>query len=101
MNVADPEQFSYKGKPITYTWVFVELYNKKNRQQVHEIHEIEFEKMGVSTAENLYNLGAHRIIEILSVLRNGHVIPRDQDKLVFYVNNYIDWNQFNGLYNPD
>ena len=29
------------------------------------------------------------------------MVPRDQDKFVFYVNNYIDWDQFNQLYDPD
>ena len=29
------------------------------------------------------------------------MVPRDQDKLVFYVNNYIDGDQFNQLYDPD
>ncbi len=52
---------------------------------------IELEKMRASIAENLYNLGAYRIIEISSLLRSAHVMPRDQDKVVFYVNNYIDW----------
>ena len=26
------------------------------------------------------------------------MLPKDQDKFVFYVNNYIDWDQFNQLY---
>ncbi len=56
---------------------------------------IELEKMRASIAKNLGNLGAHRIIGISSILRSAHVVPRDQDKVVFYVNNYIDWDQFN------
>ncbi len=51
-------------------------------------------------AENSCNLGAHRIIEISSILCSAHVVPKDQDKVVFYVNNYIDWDQFNQLYDP-
>ncbi len=35
------------------------------------------------------------------VLRNTPVVPKDQDDVVFYVNNYIDWNQFNQLYDLD
>ena len=29
------------------------------------------------------------------------MVPRNQDKFVFYINNYIDWDQFNQLYNSD
>ena len=99
VTVADPERFTPKGKPVTYTGAFVELYNWRNGGQVHEIHGmIELEKMRASTAENPRNLGAYRIIEISLVLHSAHVVPRDQDKFVFYVNNYIDWDQFNQLY---
>ena len=57
--------------------------------------------MRASTTENPRNLGAHWIIEILLVLYNTHVVPRDQDKFLFYINNYIDWDQFNELYDLD
>ena len=59
---------------------------------------IELENMRALTTKNLHNLGTHWIIEISLVLRSAHVVPRDQDKFVFYVNNYIDWDQFNQLY---
>lgn len=53
---------------------------------------IEFEKMRTLIIENPCNLGAHTIMEILSILYSAHVVLRDQDKFVFYTNNYIDWN---------
>ena len=102
VTVVDPERFTLKGKPVIYTGAFVELYNWKNRGQVHKIYGmIELEKMHALTAENPRNLNAHRIIEISSVLRSAHMVPRDQDKFVFYVNNYIDWDEFNQLYDLD
>ncbi len=51
---------------------------------------IELKKIFTSIVENPYNLDIHRIIEISFVLHNAHVVPRDQNKVVFYVNNYID-----------
>lgn len=84
MTVADPERFTAKGKPITCTWAFVELYNWRNRGQVHEIHGmVEFNNWRASTAQNPRILGAHRVIEISSVLRSAHVVPRDQERVVF------------------
>ncbi len=35
VTVADPERFTLKGKPVIYTGAFVELYNWRNRGQVH------------------------------------------------------------------
>ncbi len=62
---------------------------------------VKLEKMRASTAEHPRNLGAYCIIEISSILHSAYVIPRDQERIVFYVNNYIDWDQFNQLYAPD
>ncbi len=102
VTIADPERFTDKGKPIIYIGASVELYNWRNRRQVHEIHGmVELEKMCASMAKHPRNLGAHRIVEISSILRSAHVVPRDQEKIMLYVNNYIDWDQFNQLYAPD
>ena len=92
MTIADSEWFTAKGKPITYIKAFVELYKWRNRKQVYEMHGmVELDKWHASIAENTFNLGAHCIIEVFLVLHSAHVIPRDQDKLVFYINNYINW----------
>ena len=57
--------------------------------------------MHALTRENLHNIGAYQIIEILSMLRNAYVIPGNLIKFMFYANNYIDCNHFNKLYIPD
>ena len=51
---------------------------------------IDLKNMRTLNAENPRNFDAHRIIEILLILHNAHVVPRDQNKFVFYVNNYIN-----------
>ena len=89
--MADPERFTLKGKSVIYTGAFIKLYNWRNCGQVHEIYEmIKLDKICVSTIENPYNLSAYQMIEISSILRSAHVVPRDQDKFVFYINNYIN-----------
>ena len=51
---------------------------------------VEFDKWYASTAENPCNLGAYCIIEVSLVLRSAHIAPKDQDRMVFYINNYIN-----------
>ncbi len=53
---------------------------------------IELEKMYALIIKNLCNLGDYWIVKISLVLCSAYVVSRDQDKFVFYVNNYIDWN---------
>ena len=62
---------------------------------------VELEKMRTSIVKKLCNLGTCWIIEISSVLRSAHVVLKNQDKVMFYVNNYIDWDLFNQLYDLD
>ena len=59
---------------------------------------INFKKMHALIAKYFYNLSVHCIIEISSILHSIYVIFRDYKKIVFYINNYINWNQFNQLY---
>ena len=51
---------------------------------------IGLKKMCALTAENLRNLGSYWIIKISSILGSTHVVPKNQDKFIFYVNNSID-----------
>ena len=92
MTIADLERFTPKNKSITYIGAYIELYNWKNHRQIHEIHRIvEFEKWRNSMFKNLCNPGAHRIIEISSILHSAHIVLKDREIIVIYVNNYIDW----------
>jgi hypothetical protein len=36
-----------------------------------------------------------------NVIRSVHVIPTSAEHESFYVNNYIDWDHYNTLYDPD
>ncbi len=89
--MANPEQFTPTDKPVTYIGALVKLFNWRNCGQVHKIYEmIKLEKMCALITKNPRNLGAHWINEISSVLCSAHIVPRNQDKVVFYINNYID-----------
>ena len=76
--MADLEQFTPKGKPITYIRALVELYNWRNRGQVYKIYGmVKLEKIRALIVENPHNLGVCQIIKISLILRNTHVVPRD------------------------
>lgn len=60
---------------------------------------MKFEKQRTSIIENSLIFGIHYIVEISSVFCNVYVVPWNQKRIIFYVNNYIDQNQFNQLFN--
>lgn len=102
VTVADPKQFILESELVTYIGVFVELYYWRNHEQIHELHGMmELGKMHALTAENPRNLGAYQIIVISSLLHSTHIVPRNQEKFIFYLNNHIDQDQFNRLYDSD
>lgn len=43
-----------------------------------------------STAKHFLNFGAYYIIEISSILHNIYIIFKNPEKIVFYIDNYID-----------
>lgn len=70
--------------------------------QVHKIYKmIELNEIHTLTAKNSRSFDDHHIINISIVLYKTHVIPRNYDKFVFYVNNCTDWDELNQLYDPD
>jgi hypothetical protein len=47
------------------------------------------------------NLGCRRFYALENIVRSAHVIPTGGEHETFYINNYIDWDQYNTLYDPD
>lgn len=46
--------------------------------------------MHISIIENLYNTSTYQIIKIMTVLHTTYLVPKNQEKFVFYINNYIN-----------
>ena len=94
MTVTDPEQFTNKNQSIAYIEIFIEQYNQRNQKQVYEIHRIvALKKICSSTTKHLHNLSINHIVKISSILHIVYIIPKNQ-KIVFYINNYIYSDQF-------
>ena len=89
--VTDPKRFIPKSKPVICTEALVELYKKKNHEQVHEIYGIvELKKICLLSTKNPRYFSTCSIIEISLVLCSAYVVFKDQDKIVFYIYKEID-----------
>lgn len=58
----------------------------------------ELKKIRTLTMKNPHNLSIYQIIEISLVIYSTHMIYKNQNEFIFYINNYIYWDQFNQLY---
>ena len=62
---------------------------------------IEVEEWPQPTVRTPRTLVGRRFYELTNIIRSAHLIPgRCNGKDMFYVNNYIDFDQFNTLYDP-
>lgn len=53
---------------------------------------VEFKNWRTLIAQKPYILGTYYIIKIFFVLHSANIVSKDQEKTVFYINNYIDGN---------
>ncbi len=100
--VADLQQLDQKEKPIMYIRAFVKIYNWHYRGQIYETYGmVELEKYPISKAKNPLNLGSQQFYKISKILQSAYVVPRDTEGNISYLNNYINKDLFNQLYDPE
>ena len=99
-----------KRKPAIYTGALIDRLQILNSGRPHEIHGmVEARRCSCqrSPSEALCwssrrrNLGCRCFYALENVIRSAHVIPTSAENDSFYVNNYIDWDQYNTLYDPE
>ncbi len=63
---------------------------------------VEVEPWPISIGKNPRFLTGERIYSLAHIIRGAHVIPATLPPVQYwFVNNYIDWDQFNTLYDED
>jgi len=101
ITIVDDSRHDSKGAPIQYTGVFINLLRLRNNGQVHGIHGmVEVEDWPQVRTQNPRNIGYRRFFDMSTILRSAHIIPTDNTGL-YYVNNYVDWDQYNTIFDPD
>ncbi|TAQ90574.1 hypothetical protein B7494_g1099 [Chlorociboria aeruginascens] len=96
--------FTNSGVP-SYCAALVDIYPLKNTNaKPHPVHGmIEVTRPPIPTADRPRVLKGRRFYNLSLVLRSAHIIPASNNILekptdIFYINNYIDWDQYQVLY---
>jgi len=107
--IADDDGISRK-KSAVYTGALLDRLQVLNSGQPHEIHGmVEARRCPCRrtlsetcwSSSRKRNLGCRSFYPLENVIRSAHVIPTSAEHESFYVNNYIDWDQYNTLYDPN
>ena len=96
MTVEDPERWTEKGKPAMYAGALLELLWLRSRGIDKTTGMLELQPWLISTAINPRMLRAIRFYAMLAILQSVHVVPDDRNG--YYVNNYVDWDTYNTVY---
>jgi hypothetical protein len=107
--IADDDGIPRK-KSAVYTGALLDRLQVLNSGRPHEIHGmVEARRCPCRrtlsetcwSSSRKRNLGCRSFYLLESVIRSAHVIPTSAEHESFYVNNYIDWDQYNTLYDPN
>ena len=102
MIVVNPMRQSDKNKALKYIGALIELFKWRNEGPVHDTHGMfEVEKWPVSILEHSRNLGPLRFYKIPTVISCAHLVPADILANKLYVNNWVNWESYNTIYDSD
>ena len=61
---------------------------------------VEVEDWPQVRTQNPRNIGHQYFFDMSTILRSAHIIPTDNIGL-YYINNYVDWDQYNTIFDPE
>ena len=86
-----------------YTGALVKLLRWRQRGIVDPIYNmVEVEPWPASVAKNQRLLTGEKIFSLAHIIRGAHVVPATAAPVQYwFINSYVDWDQFNILYDED
>ena len=101
ITVIDGSQHDDKGATVQYMAAFIELLRLRDKGWVHHIHSmVEVKDWPIVHSQNPRNIGHRRFFDMSMILRSAHIVPTGTTG-VYYINNYVDWDQYNTIFDPD
>jgi Plavaka transposase len=103
VTVLDKGRRDARGRPSPYVGALVDVFRLMNKGRHHERHGmIEVQRVVRDTTAQHHTLGHQRFYRLDLIDRSAHLIPAGRDKPgVYYINPYIDWGQYNSVYDRE
>ena len=100
LTIKDLRNFRNNFDSTKYIETLISLLRMRNKIQINSIHDMmKVEKWHQTIEINRRFLENRRFYVLSSLVRNAHVISRTKNiDDIDYINNMIDWNQFQKLY---
>ena len=107
VTVFDIDRQMTNGKYPVYQGVLIDILPLKQQGKPNDIHGmIELGHPYITDLKNSRKLNGRRFYTLPTILRSAHVVPafthrEAKSSDVYYINNYIDWDQYQELYDKD
>lgn len=104
ITVLDRGRLDTYNQPMRYTGALVDLFRLRDQGRHHAVHGmIEVERIARDTSVRRHHtLGHRRFYRMDLIDRSAHIVPAGRDKPgMYYINPYIDWGQYNSVYDRD
>lgn len=90
-------------KASVYTGAFLDVYSLRDQGRQNSRHGmIEARRHVHVVSSSLRSLGHRRFYHLGLIQRSAHLVPSlDDESEVYYINSYIDWDQYSTVYDPD
>lgn len=103
VSVLDAERLGHKGRAPIYTGAFLDVYSLRDQGRQSPTHGmIEAQRYPVNRSGDRRSLGHRRFYHLGLILRSVHLVPvSNEESDVFYINSYVDWDQYTTVFDPD
>ncbi len=97
--VLNHQRLNFKKRSQRYTEALFKLKRWINKEVTHSMHDMhEVKNFSSNTSQNSRLLDFRHFYNLLHIIRSAHLVSANQMCIKFYVNNFINWNQYNTVY---
>ena len=96
MTVQDLYRVDEQNKPIRYCRVLLKLLQLRSKSINKTSGMLELELWKNTAITHPKMLRAIRFYRMSAILQSVHLVPDDRKR--YYVNNYVDWDMYNTIY---
>ncbi|KAH4124254.1 hypothetical protein HBH47_072980 [Parastagonospora nodorum] len=107
LTIIDHTRYDKDGKHMAYIRAFSEVLLFNNNGQIdNTTGMLSMRRRAWNAAPKRRTLQAFKFYDLSTIIRPVHLVPRDlpdsttRTTMSYYVNNYIDWDEYNRLYSP-
>ena len=102
MIIINLERKNENNNYLKYINALIKFFWFENSNTVDHYHDImKVKTWHTSDARNSHNINVWWFYQMFTIFHNAHIISIELWNDTYYINNYIDWNTYNTIYDSD